>query len=332
MPLPIAVEITPPDAPREHVTLLLAACARASASAECVPAAEAPAHGTSAVAIVTWSGERRVTIDVGLRTGGKPAWVSRTLDFRTSDEQAERWRTIGFVVGTLSRGDGSAGRETSGAPAENPATEPGSKTADAAKRGRSPKSPQPARGERGEFNLVEGESSSRSWRPRTFGVPGFALDVGASLGPALDGLRRGGLVRGGIRVAAPLRTMFAVRYHDRPMGDGSYGGRWITGAVGLGLDLLDKPLSLTISLDARAEYFQARARLGDEQRSRSVILPGAGLGVNAGWMPAESFGFFLGVDAALMTKNKAIEVEESKVATDSAFQINFEGGVRFGLW
>src|SRR5690606_23022750 len=74
LPFPVAVELAPADAPREHVAVLRAACTRTKREVECVAAEEVDDRGASAVAIVTWQSEQRALVEVGLRRGGQPEW------------------------------------------------------------------------------------------------------------------------------------------------------------------------------------------------------------------------------------------------------------------
>jgi hypothetical protein len=340
--LPIAVEITPPDAPREQVAVLLAACGRASADTECVPAADVSDAGSRAVAIVTWSGERRVVIEVGLRKDGRPEWRSRTLDFERVDDPLERWRTIGFVVGTLSRPEAelpptpkAEGSESTLTP--KPAAEPPKATppargrrANARPRANTPRRPTPERTASGAVDVADEPEPERPRSPRS---PATAtLDLGGVAGPALEGMRGGGLARGRLRWIDVLGVVFAVRYLDRPIGDGSFGGRWITGSAGVGVQLGSGELAIGGNVDGRAEYFEGRAALGAARAALARWLPGVGVGLNGAWMPTSALGLFLGGDAAFMFGTTDLHVAGELVATDPALRFDVEGGVRVRLW
>lgn len=331
--LPIAVEITPPDAPREHVMVLLAACGRASADAECLPAADVTASGSRAVAIVTWQGERRAVIEVGLRKEGRPVWRNRSIDFQTQDDLIERWRAIGFVVGTLSRPEVEVPDSE-----VNPAPEPRSKpdiAEPALKKESQPEpqakiTPEPVREERSinrSPRLGERPRRIASERPSR-----AVLDLGGVVGPGLEGVRSGAVARARLRLFEPLTAVFAVRYLDRPVGDGSFGGRWITTAAGVGSVLGADDLQLAASVDARAEFFHGRAEDGDRQDSAGRWISGLGLGLNGGWMPSRALGFFLGADGAWMFGTTELRIGDESVATDSSLRFAVEGGVRLRLW
>src|SRR5262249_7368871 len=123
--LPVAVEIAPPDAPAEQVQALLSSCSRAMADADCVLAGEAPEGPTQAIAIVTWQPDGRALVEVGKRRSEGADWRSRTVSFSTQDEAIERFRTVGFVIGVLARGERP---EVASEPAstESPSTPPAS--------------------------------------------------------------------------------------------------------------------------------------------------------------------------------------------------------------
>ncbi|HEY8944014.1 MAG TPA: hypothetical protein VIM73_07125, partial [Polyangiaceae bacterium] len=127
-------------------------------------------------------------------------------------------------------------------------------------------------------------------------------------------------------------AVFAVRYLERPIGDGSFGGRWFGGAAGLGAGLGDEELLLFTSVDARVEYFRGRAQAFGSTESAGRWLSGVGLGVNVGWMPSDVLGVFLGADGAWMFGSTDVRVRGERVATDEAWRAGVEGGVRLRLW
>jgi len=306
--LPVAVEIAPPDAPREHVTALLSACSRALADSACVLSSDAPEDRSRAVAIVTWQGEGRVQIEVGLRRQGNPEWRSRTLDFDPKDEPAERWRTVGFVVGTLSRPElppEDSGATSSDAPASPqeplllPAPEPEQK----------PAPPPPSRAAR--------RDAARA-----------VLDVGAVTGPALDSMRSGAVLRSRWRIAESLRAVVGVNYLALPAGERGLSAGWLTALAGVSALLGDQRAEVSFGLDARAEYLNARAN----GVSRSNVFPGVGLGVTGAWMPTTPFGVFAGAETALMFGTREIEFAPDRVVVDPALRLNVEAGVRLRLW
>ena len=97
MVLPVAVEIAPPDSPKESIAVLLAACTRAKRGGECVLAADVAGGGTSAVAIVTWQGNARALVEVGLlvtQPGDRESDFQEIYDFGDAFGGAYDWSGI----------------------------------------------------------------------------------------------------------------------------------------------------------------------------------------------------------------------------------------------
>lgn len=313
--LPVAVEVAPPNAPREQVTTLLAACTRAVATAECVLASEAPDGGSQAVAIVTWQNDGRAMVEVGLRREGKPEWRSRTVTFSAADEPIERWRAVGFVIGTLARGDQPDEREPSStetAPTPSPPAPVASKPPPAAPAAPREAAPRP---------LVEPGSAARA-----------ALELGAVLGPGLSGLRTGAVLHTRWPLKDPLRSLLSIRYVERPSDDNGLRGQWFTVAAGVGAVLGNARGELGASLDTRAEYFRASVDGAEGSASQSRWLPGLALGISAAWMPIDSLGLYMGAESSWMLSRTEVKVRSQVVAEDASLRVTVDGGVRLKLW
>lgn len=104
MPVPVvAIEISAPApvAP-SRVQALLAACNHAASGAACQESdASVGAAAPAAVAIVAWQNDEVARLEIGVRHEGATRWSTRRIVFRAEDEPAERWRTVGFVIGTI---------------------------------------------------------------------------------------------------------------------------------------------------------------------------------------------------------------------------------------
>lgn len=309
--LPVAVEIAPPNAPREQVAALLSACSRAVA-ADCVLAADAPGGGTQAVAIVTWQSDGGVNVEVGLRRDGKPEWRSRSVTFGAADEPIERWRAVGFVVGTLARG------ETPGEPPANQEAEP------------APKPPEPAPKPPPEPDRITPPLKSHAVAP-TYPARA-AVELGAVVGPGLDGLRTGGVLRTRWPLYEQLRSVAAFRYVARPSDDRGLRAQWLTIAAGVGGVLGNADSELGASLDARVEYFRASAEYLGRTGSDSRWLPGFGLSVSGAWMPMPSLGVYLAAEGAWMASRTPITVRGQAAGEDRALRAALDAGVRVRLW
>jgi hypothetical protein len=315
--LPIAVEIAPPDARPEDVAALLTACTRAVAPSECVLAAEAPEGGALAVAIVTWQNDGQAFVEVGMRREGRPEWRSRGVNFAAEDERVERWRTVGFVVGTLARS------ELSGEPVpeEKPKPEP-PRTPPAAP----PAAPRPQR-----------DPHSPVSKPPVRA----AIDVGGELGPGLaSGWRTGGVLRTRWPFQDPLRLLISLKYLEQ---NGSTpDGRWLTLGAGLGWVHGSAQTEVAGGAEGRIEYFQATyekyyaATPAGVNARDSRWVAGLGLHASAAWMPMPAFGLYVAGDAAWMFGSTRVHLPDvdgkPQVVTDGALRFGVGAGVRLRLW
>jgi hypothetical protein len=329
MVLPVAVEIAPPDAPKENVAVLLAACSRAKRGGECTLAADVGGSGSSAVAIVTWQGHARALVEVGLRRQGHPEWRTRTLEFDPNrDDLLERWRAVGFVVGTLANEEApSAESEAQRTPN---AAEPAPKATPAEKARQSQaEKPKAADGEENK-GPAGSDGAAGEYEP-AFGRARGRLDVGASLGPAFDEVRFGGLVRGEVQLPDPVRAQITLRYLERPSGVEELRAQWITMSAGLGVGFGGERVEFGIALDGRAEYFAARAERRSAAEADTRWLGGVGAGTTLAWMPSATFGFFAGGDLALMFGSTNVRVESRSLGTDGMLRYAGEAGIRFRL-
>lgn len=327
MVLPVAVEIAPPDSPKESVAVLLAACTRAKRGGECVLAADVAGGGTSAVAIVTWQGNARALVEVGLRREGHPEWRTRTLEFDPNrDDLLERWRAVGFVVGTLANEEAPS---TEGDPERTPKPRE-STSAKAAGEATKRSEPEPKATQGVSLETTSGDAVVAEDAP-TFGRARGRLDVGASLGPAFDDVRFGGLVRGEVQLPDPVRAQMTLRYLERPSGAEELRAQWITMSAGLGVGFGGERVEFGVALDGRAEYFAARAERRSTAEAETRWLAGAGAGATLAWMPSATFGFFAGGDLALMFGSTDVRVESRSLGTDGMLRYAGEAGIRFRL-
>src|SRR3954471_23618885 len=103
MPAPIVVDVGVTEPQRELASALVEACtqAAASASTECRLVRDAPSGPYTAIAIVTWGEGDRAHVEVGLRRAPTSEWRTRELTFQAADADIERYRSVGFVIGSL---------------------------------------------------------------------------------------------------------------------------------------------------------------------------------------------------------------------------------------
>jgi len=262
MPLPpVVIELSTADAASPLAPLMMRACSDAVVDGEC-QGGDSDDATARAVVIVAWDDERRqARIEIGVRRQGKSQWASRKLLFKDSDPEAERWRTVGLVIGTLV---GQAERDAQ-QEAQPPAAAP--KPAKIAAR---PAQPRP-----------EGPPAPRPARmpPR--------LWIGGELvtGPALDDgtWRIGGAV--GVVYDVPEWPMLgsaSVRALARPADDRAVEARWLGAALGLGVR--HHPIDV-LRTEARGELVVERIDAsvnGARRDSAGRTTPGARLTLGAG--------------------------------------------------
>jgi hypothetical protein len=97
----IVIEIAAPSVSDAELAVLVSACTRAARDAECVLTKNAADEPPSAVAIVSAQAPDKMRVEVGVRDGDHDTWRTKDFSFLAADESADRWRAIGFAIGTL---------------------------------------------------------------------------------------------------------------------------------------------------------------------------------------------------------------------------------------
>jgi hypothetical protein len=100
VPAPIVVEMYSPQPGPQELAVLIAACTRAAAPNECISSEVRTGESPLGVAIVRREGDR-ARIELGLRSVVSAEWATRDLIFQPGDDELERYRAIGFAIGTL---------------------------------------------------------------------------------------------------------------------------------------------------------------------------------------------------------------------------------------
>jgi hypothetical protein len=267
MPAPIVVDVGTPEPPREHAQALLDACTQAAVSAgtECRLVRDAPNEPYAAIAIVTWEDDH-ARVEVGIRREPVSEWRTRELTFQAADVALERYRSVGFVIGTLS----IAARDEAPAappPESAPPAEPASPSI------REP-APSPAP-EPGSDNELPAPAAGRGW-VGVAGMIGGGLDRGSA--------RLGGELSVGVRVMPHLSVVLTGGASTRARDELGLRPTWLDAGVGL---------AVTLGLP-RAFHLDLRALLIAEQFS--VDVKNAGEGVE---MSRTTVGGRFGVDAVL---------------------------------
>jgi hypothetical protein len=97
----IVIEIAAPNVSDDALAVLVSSCTRTAREAECVLTKNASDEQPAAVAIVSQQGEDKLRIEVGVRQGDHDSWHSKDFAFLASDQLMDRWRAVGFAIGTL---------------------------------------------------------------------------------------------------------------------------------------------------------------------------------------------------------------------------------------
>ena len=232
------------------MAVLVSSCTRAARNAECVLAKNAPEDQPEAVAIVSVQGEDKIRVEVGVRQGDHDSWRTKDFAFLAADAAADRWRAVGFAIGTLAEGEAAPETAASAAsPEPPPAPTPGAVPPLAAP----PPSPPPP--------------AERAPAPAS----GFPIFVGAAsvFGPGLD--------RGPWRLGAslyadvglrrvPIFFNFGGSAATRVTSDASgTAARWYDVSAGAGVRLIGALESDGLELRGRAlvEHFDVSVSSAD---------------------------------------------------------------------
>jgi hypothetical protein len=309
MPLPIVIDVGVTDPPRELTNVLVEACSQAAIESPCHLMREAPEGPYAAIAIVTWEGTDRVRIEVGLRRETGAEWRSRLITFQPADLELERYRSVGFVVGTLTTG---AQDEQPAKPAPAPAVEPAPPAPVA------PLVPPPARPKE-----PPSSDAARGFVGLT-GLVGAGLDEG--------GPRFGGNLRAGIRAIERLAVLVSAGAAVRARDDNGLSLTWIDAGLGLGY-ALGQPARAhaELRLEFIAERFTADARTESRTDTHGRTQLAARLGADGVWMLSGVFGVVAGVEATFRPSKTHLKVDDVEVGSTLVVDPAGTLGVRFEL-
>jgi hypothetical protein len=310
LPAAVVVEIAPKDAASPYAGTLLAACTGAvRVPAGCVVEGKTERVRPAAVAIVSWSDaeRRKVRIEVGTESAERSQWVARDISFQPSDQEVERWRSVGLLIASLvgevlHEPDSSKGETDArpSAPADRDRATPSASVSVAS---------EPPAAER---------RSSRLDAGFLFGASPVFL--GVSLRPAR-------LL--GYNWLAAARLDYA---NQATLPSGFY-LTWAAG--GLGFGIASAPNVPHVSVDARIEgnirYLRAAVTLGGMSDHTSQWSFGARLTANAGWMWSSSLGFFVSLSALQMSNGVVIRLRGQTVERLPALSGDACAGVRLAL-
>jgi hypothetical protein len=325
VPAPIVVEVYAPAPRPQELAALIAACTRAAAPKECVSSDAKSAEPPLGVAIVRRDGDR-ARIELGLRSAPSAEWSTRDLVFQPGDDELERYRAIGFAIGTLVAGQVEPPPSVPVAEPEPPAPP------------RPPRPPRPRAPASGEpsqrVDAPKAESAPEPplpWRTYRTGWIDASGSVGLGLIP---GPPRAG---GALRVAVELipHGLFAVvegSYAQR-LGDTSLSVRWLGAAAGLGHPLAPRLRSagVDVRLLVGFEHLAVTATEGELSASDSRWKPGVTAAIDGYWNVTPPLGVLLSAATFIAPKRTVVRSVSQDVGETPALGLSGFVGVRLRL-
>lgn len=264
MPAPIVIDVGDATPQRELAAALVDACAQAAAPAgsDCRLVRDAPNEPYTAIAIVTWEEGGKARVEVGVRRDPVSEWRTRELTFQAQDAEIERFRSVGFVIGSLA----TASRDDA-VPKTAPEPEP------------EPPKPPPPPPAPPHAPVVAPKAKPSTPPPAPVGR-GF-IGLGGTLGGGLDrgAPRYGGRLNAGIRIVPHLAAIVSAGASFRARDDKGLSAQWLDAGAGLSFSLLPPERShLELRLELLAEQFTAGVVDDGEHASgiRTVLATRAG--------------------------------------------------------
>lgn len=311
MPAPVVVEIYAPQPRQPELSVLLAACSRAATPHECISSESKASEAPLGVAIVRRDGDH-ARIELGLRAVVNAQWTTRDLQFQPGDDELERYRAMGFAIGTL------VAREIEPPP---PAEPPASPTPSA------PAAPPPP--------ALPAEVKERPTAAKPRLRRATWVDVSGSVGLGLipGPPRAGGSLRAAFEVIP--RGLFGVAetaYAERGM-DSLLRVRWLSAALGVGHPLA--PNLRTVGIDVRLLFVLERMTLTAErgltEDGASRWKPGVSAAIDGHWDFAPPVALVVSAAAFIDPERTVVHIEGDLVGETPALGLNGFLGLRFKL-
>jgi hypothetical protein len=281
----VAVQIAPGAATPALAEQLIFACNAGLARARCVDAGDLPVPGPDSekprgIAMVSWDGAGRVSIEVGLANGDAPVWVSRELGFSDADPEAERWRAVGLTIALM---------------ADDPRfwamPEP------------DPMPPAPVLGQA----PIDASPPSRD---------DAAARAGSGIIAELRGVTGAGVVAGPwrwgaeLRLAVPLASVFFVTgsANYALATDSSFDVRWFDATLGLGISAgpVFQDLGARFRLELLGENVAATVQRGAASARANAWVPGIAVGADLLWALGDRWLLSARLDAFWLDGSTAI--------------------------
>jgi hypothetical protein len=262
MPAPIVIDVGDAAPPRELAAALVDACTQAAAPAgsDCRLVRDAPNEPYTAIAIVTWEEGGKARVEVGVRRDPVSEWRTRELTFQAQDAEIERFRSVGFVIGSLATASSDEGVPETAPPPEPP-------------------KPPPPPPQHPPVPVVAPTAKPAPPPPSPLGRGWIGL--GGTLGGGLDqgAPRYGGRLGAGIRIVQHLAAIVSAGASFRARDDKGLAAQWLDAGAGLSFALLPPEHShLELRLELLAEQFTGDVVNEGEHASdiRTVLATRAG--------------------------------------------------------
>jgi hypothetical protein len=311
VPAPIVVEVYAPQPRPQELAVLISACSRAAAPNECITAEMRPADSPLGVAIVRRDGDR-ARIELGLRGVVSAEWSTRDLVFQPGDDELERYRAIGFAIGTL------VARQS-----EPPAPPPPVKTEP-----EPPPPPPPSAAPPLPERRVP--KAHKPVRPRATWLD---LSGGVGLGLIPGPPRTGAILRAASEIVPGGLFGTAETGYAERIGDPSLRARWLSLGLGIGHPLLADLHS--VGVDARLLFVVERLSLtavdGERSDGASRWKPGVSAAVDVHWDVAPPLGFVLSATTHVDPEHTVVTTRGTPVAETPALGFSGFCGVRLKL-
>jgi hypothetical protein len=308
----VVVEVYAPQPSPQELSVLLAACSRAAAPHECIDAEAKSSEPPLGVAIVRRDGDR-ARIELGLRSVVSAQWSTRDLVFQPGDDELERYRAIGFAIGTL------VARESE-PPAPPPSEEP-----HATKPAPSPSPAPPPPAKKTERPIFAAAAPRRAAWIDAVGSVGLGLVPGPP--------RAGGTVRAALELV-PQGAFGVVEggYAER-CGEPSLRVRWLSAAFGIGHPLA--PHLRSLGVDVRLLFVVERlsfdAAAGGSTDGATRWKPGVTAAIDGHWDFAPPVGLVVSAATFIDPERTVVNVGGDQAGETPALGLSGFVGIRLKL-
>jgi hypothetical protein len=302
---PVVIDMGMAEPAEVFVTSMVEACTKAVGDeGQCHLVRDAPPGLYRAIAILTWDGPDKVRIEVGLRRDDGTEWRTRSLSFQPEDAELERFRSVGFVVGTLATEEPQEPPPIVETPPAPPPPPP---------RIEPPPPPPPP--------PPEPPQLPASSYVGLVGTIGGALDEGAP--------RYGGSLRARLGIASWLGVIASASGSFRPRDDQGLALRFFDAGLGLGFVLEPpRPFGWELDVEALIESFRADADAAGASQAAERLMPAARIGFDLVWAASPPIEVVAGADLLGRPASTTVVVADEAAGSTGTIEIGIAAGAR----